>query len=180
MGYDRYVRDQLSGRAEVYYPEENCRFSGYVLRYAREWITKACEPETVTLVHFNCGLWDVVRLDGDGPLTPMAYYEDNLRRIVARLRLVCPNAKLVFATTTSVNEAGYNPPVRMMYNAEIDEYNACARRVMEELHVPIDDLAPVSKALGLKAHSDEVHFYTPEGTKALGDAVTRSILSALS
>ena len=31
MGYDKYVKDALSGVAEVYYPEENCKFAEYVL-----------------------------------------------------------------------------------------------------------------------------------------------------
>ena len=32
QGYDRYVKMSLEGEAEVFYPEENCRFSVYVLR----------------------------------------------------------------------------------------------------------------------------------------------------
>ena len=32
MGYDKYVKEALAGAAEVYYPEENCRFAEYVLR----------------------------------------------------------------------------------------------------------------------------------------------------
>jgi hypothetical protein len=43
MGYDKYVKDALSGVADVYYPDENCRFAVYVLRYAHEWKRKLVE-----------------------------------------------------------------------------------------------------------------------------------------
>ena len=33
MGYDRAVRDHFAGRAEVYYPRDNCRFAAYLLRH---------------------------------------------------------------------------------------------------------------------------------------------------
>ncbi len=36
LGYDKYVKDALKGSAEVLYPQENCRFAEYVLRYAHE------------------------------------------------------------------------------------------------------------------------------------------------
>lgn len=72
MGYDRYVRDALADEAAVYYPSENCRFAQYTLRNAHEWIEKDCQPERVDVVHWNAGLWDVLRLFGDEPLTPSA------------------------------------------------------------------------------------------------------------
>ena len=71
MGYDRYVRDALADEAAVYYPSENCRFAQYTLRNAHDWIEKECQPECVDVVHWNAGLWDVARLFGDEPLTPI-------------------------------------------------------------------------------------------------------------
>ena len=32
IGYDKYVKDALKDKAEVFYPSENCRFAQYVLR----------------------------------------------------------------------------------------------------------------------------------------------------
>lgn len=92
MGYDRYVRDALVDEAAVYYPSENCRFAQYTLRNAHEWIEKDCQPERVDVVHWNAGLWDVLRLFGDEPLTPIGQYASLLERIVLRLRKLCPNA----------------------------------------------------------------------------------------
>ena len=180
-GYDRYVRGRLSGRAEVYYSSDNCRMSSNLLRFAKEQIEKECELDSVTLIHFNVGLWDVLRLDGDVPQTPLPFYEDNLRRLVRRLRKACPNAKLIFATNTPVLEDLYaNPGKFFRYNAEIGQYNAAAIRVMAEMGVEVDDLHAVAAALPRQAHGgDPTHYYTPEGTKALGDAVTECILRAL-
>ena len=36
-GYDKSVRESLKNIANVYFPEENCRFASYVLRYIHEY-----------------------------------------------------------------------------------------------------------------------------------------------
>ena len=55
MGYDQYVKLALEGSAEVWYPEENCRFTQYVLRYLHEWVEKS--GGEVDCLHWNAGLW---------------------------------------------------------------------------------------------------------------------------
>ena len=180
MGYDRYVRCRLSGRAEVYYSSENSRMSSNLLRVAKDQIEKECELDEVTLIHFNVGLWDVLRIEGDGPHTPLPFYEDNLRRLVKRLRRVCPNAKLIFATSTPVLEDQFGSPDHFMrYNADIEAYNAAAVRIMEKLGVAVNDLYAVAKQLPREAHSDATHFYTELGKTAFGDAVTEAVLRAV-
>ena len=37
MGYDKAVEKTLEGKANVYFPAENCRFASYVLRYLHEY-----------------------------------------------------------------------------------------------------------------------------------------------
>ena len=37
IGYDKSVRDTLKDIANVYFPDENCRFASYVLRYIHEY-----------------------------------------------------------------------------------------------------------------------------------------------
>ena len=37
MGYDKYIKDSLAGKAEVFYPTENCKFAEYILRFAHGW-----------------------------------------------------------------------------------------------------------------------------------------------
>lgn len=50
-----------------------------------------------------------------------------------------------------------------------------ATKKMKELGVSINDLWKISESLPLEAHSDDVHFDTIEGRRALGMAVIRSI-----
>ena len=45
MGYDKSVKNSLKSKANVYFPEENCRFASYVLRYIHEYkriLGKSC------------------------------------------------------------------------------------------------------------------------------------------
>ena len=68
LGYDKFIRDSFDGIAEIYSPDENCRFAEYVLRYAHEWKGAGGWPSDVDVVHYNAGLWDALRLFGDEPL----------------------------------------------------------------------------------------------------------------
>ena len=109
MGYDKYIKDALSDTAEVFYPSENCRFAEYVLRYIHEWKTEGNWGDDVDLVHWNAGLWDVLELFGDEPLTSLSYYREAIIRIDKRLRMLFPKAKFVFATSTNVSEKMAKP-----------------------------------------------------------------------
>lgn len=180
MGYDKYVRERFSGQADVYYPAENCRFAAYTLRHFPEWIEKELDPATVTVIHFNCGLWDTGRYQEDQPFTPLEVYLDQLRRIVLKMRRLCPKARLIFATSTPVLEHRYAEPERFMRkNADIVRYNEAAVALMKEMEVKIDDLYAAASKLEESAWSDPTHLYTPEGAKALGSAVCESILRAI-
>ena len=37
IGYGKAVKRTLEGKANVYFPTENCRFASYVLRYLHEY-----------------------------------------------------------------------------------------------------------------------------------------------
>jgi hypothetical protein len=100
MGYDKYVKEALSEVAEVYYPNENCRFAEYTLRYAHEWKEKLGVPDDTDLVHWNVGLWDCLRqIDGE-VLIPLDEYKRNLERICRMIRHHFPKARMIFATST--------------------------------------------------------------------------------
>ena len=177
-GYDRFVRDRLSGQAEVYYPRENCRFAQYVLRHFHEWVQADCDPNTVTVVHWNAGLWDTGRLFEDEMLTPLDFYVDTLRRIHKRICKICPNAKIIFATSTPVREELYTPERFMRYNRDIEIYNAAAVKALRELGEEIDDLYETASKLDKDAWSDCTHLYTEIGTKTLGTQVCKAITQA--
>ena len=51
LGYDKSVKKTLDGRANVIFPEENCRFASYVLRYFHEYI-RDVKGEDIDVVHY--------------------------------------------------------------------------------------------------------------------------------
>lgn len=180
LGYQNYVRDGLQGEAQVFFPEENCRFSQYLLRFIGNWKDAGQWGDDVALVHWNAGLWDCLRVDGEPPITPLPFYREMLARTHRRLRRHFPSARLVFALTTPVNEAGYRVPERFArINAEIEEYNAAARDVLAPLGEAFDDLYAVMSGAAPEDHSDQTHWNTPSGTQRIGGAVMRCIRSVL-
>ena len=178
MGYDKYVKEALGGEAEVYYPDENCRFAEYVLRYAHEWKKKLGWPSDADLVHWNAGLWDALELFGDEPLTTIDYYEHALKRIDKRLRFLFPKAKIVFATSTAVVEEMANPEF-FRHNETIKKYNEAALRALADTDTVINDLWPITESMPKSYHSDWVHYYTDEGTELIGGKVLSVICSEL-
>ena len=175
MGYCRYVREALYGRADVLFPAENCMFAQNLLRRIGDWRAKGNWGDDAAIVHWNAGLWDCLHLDGDEPLTPLPVYRDFLARIDRRLRLHFPSAKFIFATSTPILEEGYNKATFFRLNADIEAYNAVARETLEPLGETIDDLYAVMAQAPASEHSDMTHWYTPEGTRRIGDAVLRSL-----
>ena len=171
-GYGVYVKEKLNGTAEVYYPNDNCRFAQYTLRYLYDW-ANSVDTKNIDVVHWNNGLWDVLRLHGDEPLTPIEMYVEFLERIYKKLRLLFPNAKIIFALSTPVIEEWGNPNF-MRYNKEIREYNNAAQKLMEKLGVQVNDLYSVAEQLGESFRSDWVH-YNEEGSKLLADAVIKAL-----
>jgi len=170
MGYDKYVKEALDGVAEVYYPNENCRFASYVLRFAHDWKARGNWPDDVDLVHWNAGLWDAIELFGDEPLTPISCYADTILRIHKRIRMIYPNAKIVFATSTTVWEEKCSADFKR-HNSVIAQYNKAAIDALSDTDTLINDLYNVTANAPLSYHSDSVHYYTDEGTQLLGDAV---------
>ena len=179
MGYDKYVKSALENVAEVYYPEENGRFAEYVLRYAQGWKKQLELSEDIDLVHWNAGLWDILELYGDEPLTTPEYYENVVLRIHKRLRMFFPKAKIVFATTTAVIESKCNATF-MRRNSVIEEYNERARKALAGTDAVINDLYALTKDCPEQCHSDGVHFATPEGIALTGGAVIATICRELS
>ena len=167
-GYGMHVKAKLQDIANVYAPDENCRFAQYTLRYLHEWASNVPKEE-MDVVHWNNGLWDVLRLFGDEPLTDIETYGIMLKRVYKRIRILFPNAKVIFALSTAVIEE-WGTPNFFRYNKEIEQYNQKAVEVMNELDVEINDLYTLSKTFNNSLHSDWVHFGT-EGSKILADKV---------
>ncbi|MBE7046412.1 MAG: SGNH/GDSL hydrolase family protein [Ruminococcaceae bacterium] len=138
-GYDRYVKESMSDIAEVFYHDENCRFSQYILRYLHKW-KDDLKISNVDLVHWNVGHWDTLRIYNDGCLTSPENYKENLVRISERIEFLFPGAMQVFALSTPVIESGYIKDFEMRYNSDVKIYNNIAVDVLKNRGVIINDL----------------------------------------
>ena len=183
-GYQKYVQEALEGTANVYVPNDNCKFTTYVLRFLQMWKKHGQWPDNIDLIHWNAGLWDVVQIFSDPePITPIDCYEKNIARIDKRLRYLFPGAKIIFATSTAVREEGYwtEPlgPLGFRTNATIEAYNEAAKRALAGTDTIINDLYAITKDCPENCCSDMTHYGTPEGTALLGGKVLASICKAL-
>lgn len=169
MGYDKSVKNTLDGKVNVIFPDENCRFASYVLRYFHEYLGEI-KGENIDVVHWNAGLWDCLRLFEEEPHTPIEVYAYYIERVCVRIKKICPNAKVIFATSTSVLSEKMSKNFKR-YNEEIEKYNEAAINVVKKYGFEVNDLYKLSLTLPEEAHSDPVHYYTPIGTKAFTDRV---------
>ena len=178
MGYDRYVRESMAAVAEVYYPAENCKYTTNILRDLHGW-TDALGLFEADAVHWNAGLWDTLRIYGDGPLVQPEVYADNIRRISERIERLFPDAKQIFATSTPVIERGYIPGFEVRYNADVERYNGLAVKALEGRGVVINDLYALLDGQPESLHSDQSHYYTLEGTRLIGGQVNKVLCGVL-
>lgn len=177
IGYDKSVKKTLENKVNVFFPKENCRFASYVLRYFHEYLKEA-NGEDIDVIHWNAGLWDCLRLFEEEPHTPVDVYAYYIDRICIRIKKLCPNAKVIFATSTSVLSEKMSKDFKR-YNEEIEKYNRAAVEVVKKYNFEINDLYSLSVTLPESAHSDAVHYYTPTGTKAFTNQVLSAVLPAL-
>ena len=180
MGYDKYVKDALAGTAEVYYSDDGARFSEYTLRYLSDWKHDNGWGEDIDLIHWNTGLWDVLEMYGEAPISNPQQYGETIAKIYRQIKLLFPNAKQVFATSTSVIEERYDW-TRKRHNSTIEQYNKIAVDALSKTDCVINDLYTLTKNAPLEIRAgDPTHFYTPEGTKLIGDRVLSYICGELS
>jgi acyl-CoA thioesterase-1 len=127
MGYTPLVREALAGKANVHHPQENCEDTGRGLAHLDDWVG----AKKWDVIHFNFGLHDLKYIDSAGKMVRpdtgkqvrgVEAYEENLRRLVARLKTT--GAKLVWGSTTPV-PAGSNGRVP----GDEVKYNEAAARV---------------------------------------------------
>ena len=172
-GYGVFVKEKLCGKAEVFAPNENCRFAQHTLRFLHEWAANVPKDE-VDIVHWNNGLWDALHLFGDDAFTDIDYYGKTLVRIYKRIRFLFPNARIIFALSTSVKEEWARADF-IRYNHEIEGYNKKAIEVLSPLGVEINDLYSITKNFEDEKRSDWVHF-SDAGSEILADAVIQKCL----
>lgn len=148
LSYGNRVRELLGSDYTVWQPEDNCRFAAYTLRMLFDY---KAQLEGADVIHFNCGLWDMCDLFGDGPFTPLEVYVEQMVRIAKILKTYAP--VVIFATTT--------PPSPKMWGHDLDRvraYNAAAMAALEPLGVLFDDLfTPVAEDIDRMISEDYLH-----------------------
>jgi len=172
--YCATVREDLQDRAEVFYVDDNCRSSQYIIFSMKKWAGMFDRPELVDIVHFNCGQWDTAHFNGmPCSLTSPEEYRKNIDYIIRLIKLFFPNARILFATTTPMNPVGGSTGgLNPRSNDEVDLYNTLALEVCAEYGVEIDDLNGFMRDLGPEYYEDTCH-PTQEASQLLGHEVSR-------
>ncbi|MCL2516962.1 MAG: SGNH/GDSL hydrolase family protein [Oscillospiraceae bacterium] len=166
MNYQAKVRFYLDGVADVYTPDENCRWSSYTLKFLFTWF--AAFPKDIDVVHWNNGLWDVSTVEIDNNTFSSIYtYMDYMSRILRILRT--KTRKIIFATTT--------PAIaNHIRNENVNLFNSVITDFMNKEGVPINDLnALITANTDKYLVEDGVHL-SEAGMDACGKAVADKII----
>lgn len=170
IGYTLPVRDRLKGKVNVHRIPEN----GGPTTNGTAKLIKWLGANQWDVIHFNWGLHDLKSMDNGKPQVSLEDYEKNLRELVKQLKKT--KAKLIWCATTPVPEAKLTPPRK---DADVQAYNAVAKKVMEENKIAINDLyAYTLPKLAEVQIPANVHF-KKEGSEFLARKVVQSIEEAL-
>jgi lysophospholipase L1-like esterase len=173
-GYCKSVKDELSNIANIFYINDNNRNTQFVITNLRAYCSKFNSPELVDIVHFNCGHWDIAHWNGaETSLTSIEEYARNLETIIELIKKLFVNAKIIFATTTSMNPCGQKG-VNPRTTKEIKEYNSVAVEICLKDNVSINDLFEYVKDWDSSAYIDYCH-YTDESNQKLGKIVAERL-----
>ena len=177
IGYTPPLRKILQGKANVHRIPTNGGPTTRGLAQIDQWLGDG----NYDVIHFNWGLHDLKFVDSKGRAVPppnghhqvpIKQYEQNLKKLVARLKQT--NAKLIWRNTTPV-------PPGCNWRLESDElpYNEVAARIMRENNIPIDDHHTyVMQHMKEVQRPANVHF-TPQGSQKLAELAAKAILKEL-
>lgn len=178
IGYCNYVKEELKDIAEVVFPDDNSRFTQYTFVNLFSWLALVDNPEDIDVIHWNNGLWDVVHFNGDNlPLNTTEEYANTLRRICRKMKEKAPNAKIIFATMTPINEDWIQGPNYRIQN-EVIKYNGIASDVMKEQGIEVNDLFKLLDEQPESYFIDQCHL-KPEGYQLVARQVSSVIKKAL-
>jgi arylsulfatase A len=168
-GYQKHVIAALDGKAYVdVWQNPHCQSEK-----TNQVLAEVLDEGPYDVVHANMGLhgWPEGRIK-EGTFEPLT------RAYIDVIRTKLPKAKIIWANSTPVrtkNKPGELDPV---INANILAQNRMSAKVMEEMHMPVNDFySLLEKRLDL-AKTDQFH-WTPPAYEILGEAAARSISAAL-
>jgi lysophospholipase L1-like esterase len=128
--YAPRVKELLGEGYELWWPSENTRFAKYTLRGIFDWSRYMAGSD---IVHFNCGLWDMCNLFGDGSFSTEEEYVSNMMRIIDILEK--KYRIIVFATTTPAEKRN-----KFYDEGIVDRFNSIIVPKLVERGVIINDL----------------------------------------
>lgn len=167
-GYGPLVPARLGEGYTIWQPEDNGRFAAYTLRMAFDYQN---EMKGSDVIHWNCGLWDMCDLFGDGPFTPLPTYVEQIKRIAKVLLTYAP--AVIFATSTV--------PAPAMWGhswARVRAYNDAATQALLPMGVRINDLyTPVALDHERMLRDDMLHL-SDYGADIIADRVAEAIRAA--
>ena len=168
MQYEPLVREALGDKFEIFAPTENCRYAKFNLRGMWDWKS---DMQGSRIVHWNCGLWDICDIFGDGLFTSVEEYCATALRVADIL--LSRFDKVIFATTTPVREENeWND------NGDIIRFNNAIVPKLREKGVIINDLHSIIAKDIPRLVSDDLIHLSDEGVRLAADAVIKEILSA--
>ncbi len=170
IGYTLDTRKLLEGKANLHRIPVNGGPTTRGLESIDSWLGDG--PWAV--IHFNWGLHDLKFMENGKHQAPLAEYETNLRRLVARLKKT--GARLIWASTTPVPNTKVSPPRK---DSDVLAYNAAARGIMVEYDIAINDLYQAAlPQLAEIQRPANVHF-TNEGYQRLAEQASAAVLKEL-
>jgi len=112
---------------------------------------------------FNSGLHDLVYLVDkesgvllDHPKHTIEQYKKNLNAIIDKMHE--HSIKPVFITSTPIDDERHKRVAFRRYNADVINYNAAAKEVMQEREIPVIDLYSFTYAIEGEKYRDHAHF----------------------
>ncbi len=188
-GYAGEVEKQLEGKAYVGRLCTSCFDTDPALI---AYIRAVLESYKFDVIHFNNGMHGWGHSEDE--------YAQGLPTVLAAIRRYAPNAKLIWANTTPLNEGSPKPgtsspepadaakanagklmlqaDLKSKSNARVDARNDVASKMMQSENIPIDDLH--SLVLGHpELYNGDVHF-NAKGTALQATQVAAEIEKALS
>ncbi len=184
MGYDDYVKEELSGECEVIYdPDDNGRFSSYTLWQLNQMFRHFGKFD---LVHWNNGYWDMnIESPMLEPMHPTPEYLHFMRRIIAEIRK--NGAKPVFATTTPILSPGAAADITgtgalsISYDNDwVLNYNEAAKALCRAENVPVNDLYALCAKDSHAYKCEDLLHLTEEGYRVCAKQIAGFIRAELS
>lgn len=177
--YQPYVGLYLPEGHDVWGPEGNTQHTVNLLANAPRWI----KNKPADIIHLNSGLHDIKNIPYNSrrKLVSEDLYVENIERIIKYIHYCWPECRVIWATTTPVNEEKANAAHKeandfTRYNEDVIRYNELSINLVNRLGVPVNDLYKFVMA-GEKdqiMQEDGVHF-TDFGCQLLAEKVADAI-----